>query len=185
MVANRFEESKNTGMFESEYRREDNQRHGVADALKELSLPRIYRTEKIIECSPYTNLPLCRTIVVNEESFDIASDWHLPGDNDLIERIVCSITAVRGSDVFICAGDVVDAGNGEDRSGVISQLLNRLASIYETVLYVPGNHCLRSREHPWSSFDFAENVLMPIGITPIVHNTAKNQILLGNFFLRF
>lgn len=26
---------------------------------------------------------------------------------------------------------------------------------------------------------------MPIGITPIVHNTAKNQVLLGNFFYDF
>ena len=75
-----------------------------------------------------------------------------------------------------------DVRNGEDTSFYVSKLLNVLSKLYEVVLYVPGNHCLRSPANPWNSFTFADNVVMPIADEPKIINTPNNLILLGNVF---
>ena len=150
-----------------------------------LTTPRIGTDKRLLTHSPGTNLTLCKNIEVAGESFDIASDWHLPSDERLIDTFVRSIEHLRSADIFICAGDVFDARNGEDRSLPVSLLMNRLAEKYDAVLYVPGNHCLRSRANPWESFSFVDNVYMPLAEDPILFQTEKNIILLGNIFYDF
>jgi hypothetical protein len=137
--------------------------------------------------SPKTELPLSRSLLLNCESFDFASDYHLPCNEQVVEAVIAALAARKQSDTFICVGDLFDAGDGEDRSAAISSFLTRLSRIYELVLYTPGNHCLRSREEPWASFHLPEHVIIPQGDTPKIVNTEKNKILLANVFydLRF
>jgi hypothetical protein len=138
-----------------------------------LTTPRIDTDKPLLTHSPGTNLTLYKNIEVAGESFDIASDWHLPSDERLIDTFVRSLERLRSADIFICAGDVFDARNGEDRSLPVSLLMNRLAEKYEAVLYVPGNHCLRSRANPWESFSFVDNVYMPLAEDPALFQSEK------------
>lgn len=138
--------------------------------------------ERTASRAPYTDLPICKTLLIRGETFDIASDWHLPTSEVVIPPVLRGIEKTGQAGMFICAGDVFDARNGEDTSFYVSKLLNGLAKLYDLVLYVPGNHCLRSRANPWSSFTLADNVIMPVGDEPKIINTPENRILLGNVF---
>ena len=132
--------------------------------------------------SPHTDQPLSRTIEVCGERFDVASDYHLPVDERIVQKVVETLAARRDADVFICVGDIFDAKEGEDRSIPISSFLSTVARIYPYVLYVPGNHCLRSREEPWASFRLPINVLTPGRDKPLLFETAQNKIVLANLF---
>jgi hypothetical protein len=137
--------------------------------------------------SPKTALPLSRSIQINSESFDFASDYHLPCNEVVVGNVIDALAARKQSDTFICVGDLFDAGNGEDRSAAISSFLTKLSEIYPVVLYTPGNHCLRSRAEPWASFNVPDNVIIPMDDSPLIVNTEQNKILLANLFydLRF
>src|SRR5688572_4914896 len=102
--------------------------------------------------SPHTALPLSRSLVVRGETIDFGSDWHFPMDEAVVERVIATLAARRNGDIFIAAGDVFDASERQDTSAWTSNFLAALARVYPTVLYTPGNHCLRSREDPWSSY---------------------------------
>jgi hypothetical protein len=132
--------------------------------------------------SIYADVALSTSVRVKGKGFDIASDWHLPIIEDVIPSVLRLIHKRARGYTFICAGDVFDVRNGEDTSFYVSKLLNVLSKLYEVVLYVPGNHCLRSRANPWNSFTFADNVVMPIADEPKIINTPNNLILLGNVF---
>jgi hypothetical protein len=137
--------------------------------------------------SPKTALALSRTLEVNGESFDFASDYHLPINQAVVDKVIETLVQRKQSDIFVCVGDVFDADKGEDRSEAISDFLTKLSKAYSLVLYTPGNHCLRSRDNPWESFQVPDNVLFPKGDMPLIVNTEKNKIVLANLFydLRF
>ena len=128
------------------------------------------------------DVEISTSVRIKGEVFDIASDWHLPISEEVIPSVLRLIQKTVRGDTFICAGDVFDARNGEDTSFYVSKLLNGLSKLYDLVLYVPGNHCLRSRANPWNSFTLADNVVMPIADQPKIINTPNNRILLGNVF---
>lgn len=137
---------------------------------------------QIYEKSPKTQLSLSRTIQVQNENFEIASDWHLPMDRSVLDKMIATLKMYKHCDVFVCMGDIFDAGNCEDTSKFVSEFLTKLAEIYPAVLYSPGNHCIRSRDNPWLSFELPQNVHMPIAEQPLIIQTENNKILVGNCF---
>lgn len=132
--------------------------------------------------SPHTNIPLSSSLSINGERFDFGSDWHLPRDPLVIRRATNTIINNKTSDLFICLGDVIDASDGSDTTEWTELFLYSLAHSFENVLYLPGNHCLRSRSNPWGSFDLPPNVVMPYGENPVTFSTTQNNYLLGNVF---
>jgi hypothetical protein len=132
--------------------------------------------------SPRTNLPLSGTFDIQREKFDVGSDWHLPVNPVVVREVISELARRRNSEIFVCTGDIFDAKDGEDRSAPISEFLSMLARFYSTVLYTPGNHCLRSRKNPWDSFNLPSNVFMPKGAEPCIFTTRHNRIVLANLF---
>ena len=134
------------------------------------------------EFSPLTNIPLSQSISINGERIDFGSDWHLPRDPVVIKRATDTIINRKTSELFICLGDVIDASDGSNTTQLTEIFLRSLAHSFKNVLYVPGNHCLRSRINPWESFDLPSNVVMPYGENPLVFSTLQNTFLLGSAF---
>jgi predicted phosphodiesterase len=135
--------------------------------------------------SPSTALPLTKMVTIRDEAFEIASDWHLPMDESVLHRVVDEIIRRKQADVFLCVGDVFDAQQGEETSKWVGKLLNALSRAFNYVAFVPGNHCLRSKEAPWDSFNLNDNVFMPKGDNPILLTTQFNTILIGNCLYDF
>jgi hypothetical protein len=132
--------------------------------------------------SPLTKIPLSSSISIHGERVDFGSDWHLPRDPVVIKRATDTIINRKTSDLFICLGDVIDASDGSDTTRWTEIFLRSLAHSFGNVLYIPGNHCLRSRANPWESFDLPSNVVMPYGENSVFFSTPHNTFLLGNAF---
>lgn len=153
-----------------------------ANDLPAQTLPEREATPTTVTTRP---VALSRSIQIQGETFDLSSDWHLPMDTRVTDQFLRSLIATKNGDIFICAGDVFDAHESQDTSSWVSQLLTELAGHYSLVLYVPGNHCLRSKSEPWSGFNVPANVVFPNGKQPCVVRTEKNNILLGNILYDF
>ena len=97
-----------------------------------------------------TKLSLIKTFSIDDFSFDVGSDWHISSAN--IEKVITNIISNKKSNLLFCVGDLVDSDDGQDVSGLVIEILNRLSLFYRSVIFMPGNHCLRGRKDPWNSF---------------------------------
>lgn len=119
----------------------------------------------------------------NGLDFDVGSDWHLPLDDTKTNDCVENVKVHQKSEYLFLLGDIFDTDQGQDSSNHINDLLAKLIRVYDLIFFVPGNHDLRGRDLPWSSFSFSSSVFMPSQFAPkVVELSRGKKILLGNIF---
>ncbi len=124
---------------------------------------------------------LVRQFNLDGKQVDIGSDYHLEGEG-VIGRAVARIKREQRSEVLFCIGDLCNAEHGEDTSPRINEFLTGVASLYDRVIFTPGNHDLRGRENPWGSFKVPGNVIYPNGEEPKVVDLGGRKVLVADLF---
>ncbi len=138
---------------------------------------------------------LVNTVSIGNKNFDYGSDFHFRAEGlspqKAAEGLASRIAEHQTSGTLILPGDLYHAESsanwkvGLDTSRAINAFLRELRKIYQTVLYVPGNHCLRREsptEDPWADIDPPRGVVMPRGNKPVVQTVGGQRILLANLF---
>jgi hypothetical protein len=138
--------------------------------------------ERLSPPGPQIDVELIKTVQLNGESFDLGSDWHLPVDQDCTAVLRQNLRANKGSEILICLGDTFNTPEGQDSSESINSFLEMASLEYSLVAFVPGNHDLRGRESPYDTIITPDGSYKPSEFDPLVLNTEKNRILLGNIF---
>ena len=123
---------------------------------------------------------LLKEIRINGLRAQLGSDHHVP--LSAARHYACELIAEQSADVLFLLGDLFQVGDA-DPSPQINFLIGLLAGHYDDIVYVPGNHCLRGRADPWSSFRFPKNVHYPQRAldTPVVQ-LGGQRCLIGNLF---
>ncbi len=138
---------------------------------------------------------LVSTVRIGDKDFDYGSDIHFRAEGlspqKAAEGLACRFAEHQSSAALILPGDLYHAESsanwrvGLDTSRAINLFLHELRKMYQTVLYVPGNHCLRREspvDDPWADIDPPRGVIMPRGTEPVIETVGGRRILLANLF---
>lgn len=120
-----------------------------------------------------------------ELKFDLGSDHHFDLENDKPEEIAAAIRDQRQRTTLMLPGDLFETTKGQDSSRQIVEVLNGLvrgANGYDQVIWVPGNHDLRSQDKPFDrNPKLSDRILSPQdALTPTIIELQGVRILIAN-----
>jgi predicted phosphodiesterase len=133
------------------------------------------------------NIALLPSYEANGLRFNIGSDFHLPLEEAAVSKFLDRVREQKREDVLFLLGDLflaeTENKSGLDASAEVNVLLEKLAKLFERIVFVPGNHDLRRvplTDDPWKDLHLPDNVVSPKGIDPIVFTIGDTRILAAN-----